>query len=50
VIWILTSLALLAWLAGLLLGLGAWVNLLLLVAATLLVYAVISEREPFDPS
>lgn len=43
-IWILTALALIGWLAGIVLRLGQWVNLLLLVAAVLLVYGVIEER------
>ena len=44
-VWVLTALALVLWLVGVLLALGQWVNLLLLVAAVLLVYQVISERE-----
>lgn len=43
-IWIATATALVLWLAGVILGLGQWVNLLLLVAAVLLVYQVIEER------
>ena len=43
-IWIVTATALLLWLAGVLLRLGQWVNLLLLVAAVLIVYQVIGER------
>jgi 4-hydroxybenzoate polyprenyltransferase len=43
-IWLLTAVALVLWLAGVILRLGQWVNLLLLVAAVLLVYQVIEER------
>lgn len=43
-IWIATALALVLWLAGVLLRLGQWVNLFLLLAAVLLVYQVIEER------
>lgn len=45
-IWVVTALALVAWLAGVILRLGQWVNLLLLLAAVLLVYQVIEERRP----
>jgi 4-hydroxybenzoate polyprenyltransferase len=45
-IWIATAVALVLWLAGVILRLGQWVNLLLLVAAVLLVYQVIEERRP----
>ncbi|MEO5986906.1 MAG: hypothetical protein ABIW50_07640 [Candidatus Limnocylindria bacterium] len=45
-IWIAIALSLLAWLAGVILRLGQWVNLLLLLAAVLLVYLVIEERRP----
>lgn len=45
-IWIATALALVLWLAGVLLRLGQWVNLFLLLAAVLLVYQVIEERRP----
>jgi 4-hydroxybenzoate polyprenyltransferase len=44
VIWVVTALALVLWLAGVLLRVGQWVNLLLLLAAALLVYQVIEER------
>jgi 4-hydroxybenzoate polyprenyltransferase len=44
VIWVATALALVLWLAGVLLRVGQWVNLLLLLAAVLLVYQVIEER------
>ncbi len=43
-IWIATAAALILWLAGVILRLGQWVNLLLLIAAVLLVYQVIEER------
>ncbi len=45
-IWVATALALVLWLAGVILRLGQWVNLLLLLAAVLLVYQVIEERRP----
>jgi len=44
VIWIATALALVLWLAGVILRLGQWVNLFLLLAAVLLVYQVIEDR------
>ena len=43
-IWVATAIALILWLTGVILRLGQWVNLLLLVAAVLLVYQVIEER------
>ena len=43
-IWIATAAALVLWLVGVILRLGQWVNLLLLLAAVLLVYQVIEER------
>jgi len=43
-IWIATAVALVLWLAGVLLRVGQWVNLFLLLAAVLLVYQVIEER------
>lgn len=43
-IWVATAIALVLWLVGVILRLGQWVNLLLLVAAVLLVYQVIEER------
>jgi 4-hydroxybenzoate polyprenyltransferase len=46
VIWVATALALVLWLAGVILRVGQWVNLLLLLAAVLLVYQVIEERRP----
>ena len=45
-IWIATALALVLWLIGVILRLGQWVNLLLLLAAVLLVYQVIEDRRP----
>jgi Family of unknown function (DUF5670) len=44
-IWIAVAVALVLWLVGLLLQIGAIVNLLLVVAAVLLVVQVINERE-----
>ena len=44
-IWIGVAVALVLWLAGLLLQIGPIVNLLLVVAAVLLVVQVINERE-----
>lgn len=44
-IWIMTALALVLWLVGLLLQWGPIVNLLLVLAAVLLVVQVINERE-----
>ena len=44
--WIVTALALLLWLGGVILRLGQWVNLFLLLAAVLLVYRVIEDRRP----
>lgn len=44
-IWISIAVALVLWLIGLLLQWGAFVNLLLVVAAVLLVIQVINERE-----
>lgn len=43
-IWAAVALALVLWLSGAALRVGAWVNLLLLVAAVLLAYQVIEER------
>jgi 4-hydroxybenzoate polyprenyltransferase len=49
VIWVATAAALLLWLIGVILRLGQWVNLLLLVAAVVLVYQVIAaRRSPID--
>lgn len=48
-IWVATALALIAWLAGVILRLGSWVHLLLLAAAVLLVYQVIQERREERP-
>jgi 4-hydroxybenzoate polyprenyltransferase len=44
--WVIVAGALVLWLAGVILRLGQWVNLLLLVAAVLLVLQVIEERRP----
>jgi len=44
-IWIMVAVVLLAWFIGLLLQVGALVNLLLVVAAVLLVVQLINERE-----
>ncbi|HEY7462938.1 MAG TPA: hypothetical protein VH987_00685 [Candidatus Limnocylindria bacterium] len=44
-IWTLIAIALLAWFFGLLLQFGALVNLLLVVAAVLLVIQLVNERE-----
>ena len=45
-IWVVTAAALVLWLIGVILRLGQWVNLLLLLAAVLLVYQVIEDRRP----
>jgi Family of unknown function (DUF5670) len=45
VIWVVTAIALVVWLVGLLLSWGPLVNLLLVLAAVLLVVQVINERE-----
>ena len=45
-IWVLTAVALVLWLAGVILRLAQWVNLFLLLAAVLLVYQVIEDRRP----
>ncbi|MGH2382016.1 MAG: lmo0937 family membrane protein [Candidatus Limnocylindria bacterium] len=45
-IWSTTALALVLWLVGVVMRLGQWVNLLLLLAAVLLVYQVIQDRRP----
>jgi hypothetical protein len=44
VIWVVTALVLLAWLAGVILSVGGWINLLLVVAAIVLLSAAIGER------
>lgn len=44
-IWTAVAVVLVAWFAGLVLQLGPMVNLLLVVAAVLLVIQVINERE-----
>ena len=43
-IWVVTAVVLVLWLVGLLLQIGQWVNLLLVVAAVLLVVQLINER------
>lgn len=48
-IWIAIALALVAWLAGVILRVGSWVHLLLLAAAVLLAYRVIEERRGNGP-
>ena len=45
-IWVVTAVALVLWLLGVILRLGQWVNLLLLLAAVLMVYQVVEERRP----
>ncbi len=45
-IWVVTAVALVLWLVGVILRLGQWVNLFLLLAAVLLVYQVIEDRRP----
>jgi hypothetical protein len=42
--WVATAIALVLWLVGVVLQLGQWVDLLLLLAAVLLVVQVIEER------
>lgn len=44
VIWVITAIVLVLWLLGLLLRIGQWVNLLLVVAAVLLVVQLINDR------
>lgn len=44
-VWILTAALLLLWLGGVLLQLGSWVNVALVLAAVLLVYRVVAERQ-----
>ena len=43
-IWVGTAVALVLWLAGVILKVGQWVNLFLLVAAVLVVYQLIEDR------
>jgi uncharacterized protein DUF5670 len=43
-IWVGTAIVLVLWLAGLLLRIGPWVNLLLVAAAVLLAVQLINER------
>jgi hypothetical protein len=47
-IWTLIAIVLVAWFIGLLLAVGPLVNLLLVVAAVLLVVQLINEREASD--
>ena len=47
-IWTLIAIVLVAWFIGLLVQVGALVNLLLVVAAVLLVVPLINEREASD--
>ncbi len=47
-IWTLIAVVLVAWFIGLLLTIGPLVNLLLVVAAVLLVVQLINEREATD--
>jgi 4-hydroxybenzoate polyprenyltransferase len=48
VIWVVTALALVLWLVGVILRVGQWVNLFLLLAAVLLVWQVIVDRRSAD--
>ena len=43
-IWTVTAAALVLWLVGVILRIGQWVNLLLVLAAVLIVYQVIEDR------
>ncbi len=45
-IWTATAAALVLWLVGVILRIGQWVNLLLVLAAVLIVYQVIEDRRP----
>ena len=47
-IWTFIAIALVAWFIGLLMAIGPLVNLLLVVAAVLLVVQLINEREASD--
>ena len=42
--WVVIAAALVLWLLGVMLRIGQWVNLLLVLAAVLLVYQVIDDR------
>jgi 4-hydroxybenzoate polyprenyltransferase len=44
VTWVVIAAALVLWLLGVILRIGQWVNLLLVLAAVLLVYQVIDDR------
>lgn len=48
-IWILTAVVLIAWFIGLVLAWGPLVNLLLVVAAVLLVIQLINEQQAREP-
>jgi membrane-bound ClpP family serine protease len=48
-LWIVTAVVLILWLVGLLLRIGQWVNLLLVVAAVILVVQLINERSSGSP-
>lgn len=48
-IWVATALALVAWLAGVVMRVGSWIHLLLLAAAVMLVYQLIEERRGNGP-
>ena len=43
-IWTIIAVALVLWLVGVILRVGQWVNLLLVLAAVLIVYQVIDDR------
>ena len=43
-IWTIIAAALVLWLVGVILRVGQWVNLLLVLAAVLIVYQVIDDR------
>ena len=43
-IWVVTAIALVLWLLAVILRIGQWVNLLLVLAAVLLVYQAIEDR------
>ena len=43
-IWVATAVTLVVWLVGVALKVGPWVNLLLLVAAVMLVYQALVDR------
>ena len=43
-IWVVLAVTLVLWLAGAILRVGAWANLLLLAAAVMLAYQILQER------